>query len=101
MRGTARRWLGPDAGILCAMQALPTAVRALRHRAVDARSRRAVDWHAEGHEQTMVAFALSSKRERTRTRTRTRIRIRVRTAMAAQTLEQSRYLGGARRTGTG
>ena len=47
-----------------------------------------VDWHAEGHEQTMVAFALSSKREITRTR------IRVRTAMAAQTLEQGRYLGG-------
>jgi site-specific DNA recombinase len=39
-----------------------------------------VDWHAEDHEQTMVALGLSSKREITRTR------IRVRTAMAAQTL---------------
>jgi hypothetical protein len=47
-----------------------------------------VDWHAEEHEQTMVALGLSSKREITRTR------IRVRTAMAAQTLEQGRYLGG-------
>jgi site-specific DNA recombinase len=47
-----------------------------------------VDWHAEDHEQTMVALGLSSKREITRTR------IRVRTAMAAQTLEQGRYLGG-------
>jgi site-specific DNA recombinase len=47
-----------------------------------------VDWHAEDHEQTMLALGLSSKRETTRTR------IRVRTAMAAQTLEQGRYLGG-------
>ena len=47
-----------------------------------------VDWHAEDHEQTMLALGLSSKREITRTR------IRVRTAMAAQTLEQGRYLGG-------
>jgi hypothetical protein len=47
-----------------------------------------VDWHAEDHEQTMLAFGLSSKREITRTR------IRVRTAMAAQTREQGRYLGG-------
>jgi site-specific DNA recombinase len=46
------------------------------------------DWHAEDHEQTMLALGLSSKREITRTR------IRVRTAMAAQTLEQGRYLGG-------
>src|SRR6266568_6774505 len=37
-----------------------------------------VDWHAEDHEQTMVALGLSSKREITRT------------AMAAQTLEQGR-----------
>jgi len=36
-----------------------------------------VDWHAEDHEQTMLALGLSSKREITRTR------IRVRTAMAA------------------
>ena len=36
----------------------------------------------------MVALGLSSKREITRTR------VRVRTAMAAQTLEQGRYLGG-------
>jgi hypothetical protein len=41
-----------------------------------------VDWHAEDHEQTMLALGLSSKREITRTR------IRVRTAMAAQTREQ-------------
>ena len=47
-----------------------------------------VDWHAEDHEQTMLALGLSSKREVTRTR------IRIRTAMAAQTLEQGRYLGG-------
>jgi site-specific DNA recombinase len=47
-----------------------------------------VDWHAEDHEQTMLALGLSSKREITRTR------IRVRTAMAAQTREQDRYLGG-------
>jgi site-specific DNA recombinase len=47
-----------------------------------------VDWHGEDHEETLVALGLSSKREITRTR------IRVRTAMAAQTLEQGRYLGG-------
>jgi hypothetical protein len=47
-----------------------------------------VDWHGEDHEQTMVALGLSSKREIMRTR------VRVRTAMAAQTLEQGRYLGG-------
>jgi site-specific DNA recombinase len=47
-----------------------------------------VDWHAEDHERTMAALGLSSKREITRTR------VRVRTAMAAQTLEQGRYLGG-------
>ena len=47
-----------------------------------------VDWHAEDHEQAMAALGLSSKREITRTR------VRVRTAMAAQTLEQGRYLGG-------
>ena len=47
-----------------------------------------VDWHAEDHEQMMLALGLSSKREITRTR------IRVRTAMAAQTREQGRYLGG-------
>ena len=46
-----------------------------------------VHWHAEDHEQTMLALGLSSKREITRTR------IRVRTEMAAQTLEQGRYLG--------
>jgi site-specific DNA recombinase len=54
-----------------------------------------VDWHAEDHEETMLALGLSSKRETARTR------VRVRTAMAAQTLEQGRYLGGRRRTGTG
>ena len=47
-----------------------------------------VDWHAEDHEQMMLALGLSSKREITRTR------IRVRTAMATQTREQGRYLGG-------
>ena len=47
-----------------------------------------VDWHAEDHEQTMLALGLSSKREIIRTR------IRVRTAMAAQTREEGRYLGG-------
>jgi hypothetical protein len=49
-----------------------------------------VDWHAEDHEETMLALGLSSKREITRTR----VRVRVRTAMAAQTREQGRYLGG-------
>ncbi len=48
-----------------------------------------VDWHAEDHEETMLALGLSSKREIARTRTR----VRVRTAMAAQTLEQGRYMG--------
>ena len=47
-----------------------------------------IDYHAEDHEQTMLALGLQSKREITRTR------IRVRTAMAAQTREQGRYLGG-------
>jgi site-specific DNA recombinase len=47
-----------------------------------------VDWRAEDHEQTMLVLGVSSKREITRTR------IRVRTAMAAQTREQGRYLGG-------
>ena len=47
-----------------------------------------VDFHAEDHEQAMLALGYQSKREITRTR------IRVRTAMAAQTREQGRYLGG-------
>ncbi len=47
-----------------------------------------IDFHAEDHEQTMLALGLQSKREITRTR------IRVRTAMAAQAWEQGRYLGG-------
>ena len=47
-----------------------------------------VDWHAEDHEDTMLALGLSSKREIVRTR------VRVRAAMATQTLEQGRYLGG-------
>jgi hypothetical protein len=47
-----------------------------------------VDRHAEDHEETMLALGLSSKREITR------VRVRVRTAMAAQTREQGRYLGG-------
>src|SRR6266487_652031 len=47
-----------------------------------------IDFHAEDHEQTMLALGLQSKREIAR------IRIRVRTAMATQTREQGRYLGG-------
>ena len=47
-----------------------------------------IDFHAEDHEQTMLALGFQSKREITRTR------MRVRTAMAAQTREQGRYLGG-------
>jgi DNA invertase Pin-like site-specific DNA recombinase len=47
-----------------------------------------VDWHAEDHEEAMLALGLSSRREIARTR------IRVRTAMATQTREQGRYLGG-------
>ena len=47
-----------------------------------------IDYHCEEHEQLMLALGLQSKREITRTR------IRVRTAMAAQTREQGRYLGG-------
>ena len=54
-----------------------------------------IDYHAEDHEQMMLALGLSSKREITRTM------IWVRTAMAAQTREQGRYLGGRPRTGTG
>jgi site-specific DNA recombinase len=47
-----------------------------------------IDFHAEDHEQTMLVLGLQSKREIARTR------IRVRTAMATQTREQGRYLGG-------
>jgi site-specific DNA recombinase len=47
-----------------------------------------VNFAAEDHEQTMMALGLQSKREITCTR------IRVCTAMAAQTREQGRYLGG-------
>jgi site-specific DNA recombinase len=47
-----------------------------------------VDFTAEDHEETMLALGYQSKREITRTR------IRVRTAMATQTREQGRYLGG-------
>jgi DNA invertase Pin-like site-specific DNA recombinase len=47
-----------------------------------------VDYGAEDHEQVMLALGLSSRREIARTR------IRVRTAMATQTREQGRYLGG-------
>src|SRR5260370_3322236 len=46
-----------------------------------------IDFHAEDHEETMLALGLQSKREIARTR------IRVRTAMATQTREQGRYLG--------
>jgi len=47
-----------------------------------------VDFSGEGYEAAMLALGVQSKREITRTR------IRVRTAMAAQTREQGRYLGG-------
>ena len=47
-----------------------------------------VDYQSEDDEKTMTVLGLSSKREITRTS------IRVRTAMAAQTREQGRYLGG-------
>ena len=47
-----------------------------------------VDFASEHDEQAMTMLGLSSKREVTRTS------IRVRTAMAAQTREQGRYLGG-------
>jgi len=47
-----------------------------------------VDHHSEHDEQAMTALGMSSKREVTRTS------IRVRTAMAIQTREQGRYLGG-------
>jgi DNA invertase Pin-like site-specific DNA recombinase len=47
-----------------------------------------IDFQAEDHEQMMLALGWQSKREIIRTK------IRVRTAMAAQTREQGRYLGG-------
>ena len=47
-----------------------------------------VDFTDEEHEEAMLALGYQSKREITRTR------IRVRTAMATQTREQGRYLGG-------
>ena len=47
-----------------------------------------VDYASEHDEKTMTVLGLSSKREITRTS------IRVRTAMAVQTREQGRYLGG-------
>ena len=47
-----------------------------------------VDYASEHDEKTMTGLGLSSKREITRTS------IRVRTAMAAQTRDQGRYLGG-------
>jgi site-specific DNA recombinase len=47
-----------------------------------------VDFASEHDEQAMMMLGLSSKREVTRTS------IRVRTAMATQTREQGRYLGG-------
>ena len=54
-----------------------------------------VDWHAEDHEQTMLALGLSSKREITRTR------IRVRTAMAARPGRRAATWAAGRRMGTG
>ena len=47
-----------------------------------------IDYGTEDHEQMMLVLGVQSKREIARTR------IRVRTAMAAQTREQGRYLGG-------
>jgi site-specific DNA recombinase len=47
-----------------------------------------IDHSAEQHEQLMLALGWQSKREITRTRAR------VLTALAAQTREQGRYLGG-------
>jgi DNA invertase Pin-like site-specific DNA recombinase len=47
-----------------------------------------VDYASEHDERAMTMLGLSSKREVARTS------IRVRTAMATQTLEQGRYLGG-------
>ena len=47
-----------------------------------------IDYHAEDHEETMLTLGFQSKREIMRTK------IRVRTAMATQTREQGRYLGG-------
>ena len=47
-----------------------------------------IDFGAEDHEETMLALGFQSKREIVRTK------IRVRTAMATQTREQGRYLGG-------
>jgi len=49
---------------------------------------RRIDFGAEDHEETMLALGFQSKREIVRTK------IRVRTAMAMQTREQGRYLGG-------
>ena len=54
-----------------------------------------VDFHADDHEQAMLALGLQSKREITRTR------IRVRTAMATQTRDQGRYRAAGHLTGTG
>ncbi len=47
-----------------------------------------IDYGAEDHEEVMLALGLQSKREIARTQ------IRIRTAMATQTREQGRYLGG-------
>ena len=47
-----------------------------------------IELYAEDHEETMLALGLQSKRAIAPTR------IRVRTAMATQTREQGRYLGG-------
>jgi hypothetical protein len=54
-----------------------------------------VDFHAEDHEQTMLALGYQSKREIARTR------IRVRTAMATQTRDKAAIWVAARRMGTG
>ena len=47
-----------------------------------------IDFKADEHEQLMLTLGWQSKREITRTK------IRVRAAMATQTRDQGRYLGG-------
>ena len=54
-----------------------------------------IDFHAEDHEQTMLALGPSSNREIARTR------IRVRTAMATQTASRAATWAAALRTDTG
>ena len=71
------------------------AVLAMMLVTIDHYTTQITDFGAESHEQMMLALGLQSKREITRTR------IRVRAAMATQTREQGRYLGGRPPSGTG